>query len=477
MQRDSHIVTLIKKYLPYIAILLMGVLVFLKPLGNGDELWNYNFAKNITQGNIPYRDFSIVQTPLSSYISACFLWLLGDGLFVFRIVAYLLFVGLAFLVFDLCKKATKSVGVAVCLTAFVMSSHFLYFIYNYNYLTAFVLLIIFELEQKKKYRFYIDVLIGLLVGITILIKQNTGAFIWLANIVICSRSLIQKSNCKWSNYFRMGASIVPILVYFIYLFFSGALYDFIDYAVIGISTFTHRYTLVDYFVDSSFFVPHLILIWALYILMSIKFIKNKLTDYQFSVMAFSIALASVSYPLSDVHHVLLVLFPLVPAFFSFYSYENIRRKEVLYSATLSYFIILLAVTFRMSFNVGFNYSELNNYQGLLIDQRVEKMIGQIDDYIIEKEKEGYTVRIADTNAAVIKIPLDTYEKNWDMLLVGNLGSNSVYELLQSDKPVLYLVRNTEIVYGLQDHYELISFIKDNYKKVDEIVGFDVYASK
>ena len=58
------------KYAPYLFILLIGFLVFLKPFGSGDELWNYNFARNIVGGNIPYKDFSIVQTPLSCYVSA-----------------------------------------------------------------------------------------------------------------------------------------------------------------------------------------------------------------------------------------------------------------------------------------------------------------------------------------------------------------------------------------------------------------------
>lgn len=86
-----------KKLSPYIFILLTGLFVFIKPIGSGDELWNYNFARNIVQGNIPYKDFSIVQTPLSCYLSAGFMLLLGDGLFTFRFVTYLLFVCTAFL--------------------------------------------------------------------------------------------------------------------------------------------------------------------------------------------------------------------------------------------------------------------------------------------------------------------------------------------------------------------------------------------
>lgn len=94
----------LKNIYPYILILIASVLVFMKPLGNSDELWNYNFAINILDGNQPYRDFSIVQTPLSCYISALFMLIFGRGLLSFKVLTYILFVITSILVFDLSKK-------------------------------------------------------------------------------------------------------------------------------------------------------------------------------------------------------------------------------------------------------------------------------------------------------------------------------------------------------------------------------------
>ena len=49
--------------LPYMIFIIMSLGVFLKPTEDGDELWNYNFARNIHDGRLPYLDFNMVQTP------------------------------------------------------------------------------------------------------------------------------------------------------------------------------------------------------------------------------------------------------------------------------------------------------------------------------------------------------------------------------------------------------------------------------
>lgn len=466
-----------KRFLPYIFILLTGFIVFLKPLGSGDELWNYNFARNIVQGNIPYRDFSIVQTPLSCYISAIFMFILGDSLFTFRVITYLLFIVLALLVFDLCKKSTNSVGVAICATAFVTSAHFLPFIYNYNYLTALLLLLIFEMEIKEKDKLVVNFVIGLMVGLIPLIKQNTGIIICFANVIICLRHCVKKPNLKKVYFLRVLSSFIPFIIYVIYLLSVGVFNDFMEYAILGISTFTHRYTLLDFCKECSFFVPYLIIIILAYIMIGRKIYKTKISDYQFSTLVFSIAWSSIIYPLADTSHILLVLFTIVPTFTAFYSFKRLRRKEVVVATVVSIFIFYLLLIVSLPIEAKFNISKLENCQGMIIDEEVEFIIKTVDKYILQKEKEGYKVRIADTSAAAYKIPLNKYEKNWDMLLVGNLGLNNVQNLLKSDKPTLYLVSKDDSVYSLQDYYELINYIKNNYDIVDEVAGFYVYANE
>lgn len=463
-----------KRSLPYIVILIMTFLLLLTPISNGDELWNYNFARNIAQGHLPYQDFSIVQTPLSCYISGAFLWLFGDGMRVFKILTAILFVSIAVLFFRLCKTITHNAGVALAGAVFVMSSHLCFFIYNYNYVTALVLLIIFALEFRETERSIKHTIIGVLVGTTILIKQNSGLFIWLANVIICFREYKVKHISIKNCLLRICFSILPVFAYLVYMLLTGILYDFIDYAVVGISTFTHRFTPIDFLTENTFFAPYLIVILIMFILIGVRIFKTEATSFQFSAGMFSLAWASVMYPLADASHILLILFLLIPAFLSCYQLDKVKYKKVVFSAVFVIAIMFSMFVLQQAKDFGFYVSELPNFNGVFIDVRNEEKVKAVDDYILAMEAKGYTVRIADTSAVIYMIPLDKYEKNWDMLLVGNLGTNSVQDLLETDSPTIYLVKKDSSLYDLQDHYELIGYIKENYTKIGEVSGFDAY---
>lgn len=119
-------------------------------------------------------------------------------------------------------------------------------------------------------------------------------------------------------------------------------------------------------------------------------------------------------------------------------------------------------------------SNLNNLQAVVIEAGVDEKIETIGKYIVAKREEGIHVRIAADSSCVYTIPLDLYEKNWDMLLVGNLGYNDVESLLEEKQKTVYLVYKESLELNKQNHYELIDYIKNNYTKVEEVLNFDVY---
>lgn len=45
--------------LPYITFFVVGIFLLFEPILDGDEIWNYNFARNICEGRLPYVDFNI----------------------------------------------------------------------------------------------------------------------------------------------------------------------------------------------------------------------------------------------------------------------------------------------------------------------------------------------------------------------------------------------------------------------------------
>ena len=53
-------------------ILSITIVIIVKPLGNLDEMWNFNVSRCIVDGLVPYKDISMVSTPLLGYLLAIY---------------------------------------------------------------------------------------------------------------------------------------------------------------------------------------------------------------------------------------------------------------------------------------------------------------------------------------------------------------------------------------------------------------------
>ena len=83
---------ILKKENVFLIFLIVYIFSFIivKPVSNLDELWNYNMARAISEGLVPYKEVSMVITPLLSFINAIFLLILGNNLIIMRILASVL---------------------------------------------------------------------------------------------------------------------------------------------------------------------------------------------------------------------------------------------------------------------------------------------------------------------------------------------------------------------------------------------------
>ena len=127
-----------------------------------DEIWNYGFSYNIASGMIPYKDFGMLQTPLYFMLASVFIKIFGAYLYSFHLFNSLI---LASIIYILYKKLGEK-------SLIVIPFVFLNCYPSYNILSLLLVLIIINLVDKD-FR-YKDKLIGLLVGIVFLTKQNIG---------------------------------------------------------------------------------------------------------------------------------------------------------------------------------------------------------------------------------------------------------------------------------------------------------------
>lgn len=219
-----------------------------------DELWNYNTARAIMHGLIPYKEISMITTPLLPFIVSIILKIFGDKLVVFRIVGAILLTAIFYLSYVLSYKLTKrrSIGVITSLTLILLYKNELAIDYNYFILMIMMCVQILEVKKiesiekskikNKKIDMY-DVIIGILLGLAICTKQTIGTIISIT--VILSELILVENKQTFLKYIK--ASIVKIIsmlsvvmIFFLYLLITNSMTDFINYAILGIRTFTNK---------------------------------------------------------------------------------------------------------------------------------------------------------------------------------------------------------------------------------------------
>lgn len=477
-----------------LAIIIAGI-ILPRELNNLDEIWNFNFARNISNGLVPYKDFNMLQTPLLSMICGGILCLFGQELIVMRILAIILCTSIIFLLYKILTTLKINEFICVILLFPIMYMYKDYFTIDYNYANILITLLITLLEIKyynneSKIK---DILFGTLVGLAILNKQTTG--IVLAAIFIFYKFLIiDKSNRKIilkSILYRFIGVAIPISIGFAYLACNNIIYDFLDYTVYGIKTFNNYIPYTDLLINSKWYIKIIaiaipIVIIIMYIITVVKKQENDFSKKLFIIFAYSVAEMVVVFPISTFGYLIMGMIDVYIGLM-FILNELIRHKlkenERIFFACFFQSITILCSLCVLCVSVvkiiqyakeTKQYTEVNHYKFIKCDEQNIKIV---DEFILDKEKEQKKVYILDASAALYMIPIDRYNKNYDMFLKGNLGAKGEegqIENLKKEKDIIVLIVNDKYTRNWQNPEKVREYIINNWKKTGEISKFDIY---
>ena len=125
-------------------LIFIGILsmILIKPAGDLDELWNYNFARNIAYGLVPYRDFNMVITPLLSIVCGIVLKITVNELIIMRILAAILCTGIFYATYKLFRLLNIRQEIGILFTFIIAYLFRELLCIDYNYATLFLILII-----------------------------------------------------------------------------------------------------------------------------------------------------------------------------------------------------------------------------------------------------------------------------------------------------------------------------------------------
>ena len=488
--KEKTKVKLIDIFFIIITMVLFAATVLPRNLENLDEIWNFNFARNISNGLLPYKDFNMLQTPLLSFILGGILKLFGQELFVMRIASLVLGAGILFIAFKILRELkinTKwSIFSSALLFLFIKDSFYI----DYNYAILFVTLLLIYIELKyKNYSVKYNVLIGLLAGITILLKQSTGIIISAITVLYLLLEKRDKETVKAILYRIIGV-LIPCIIFILYLFITNSMSSFIDYCILGIGTFQNKISYLkliqgkDLTAFLSLLVPVTLIILLVINLLHVKQGKLKENIQDIILFVFSLGQFIMIYPISDDIHFKIAAFPTIMAIL-YYVCKNIQElKNIKLSIFIEHFMNIITISFvglliLESINDIYLYSQtdksiLKHFSNIPISSTLQDRIIEVDNFIQNEKKDVY---ILDSEAAVYMIPLDRYNKDFDMFLKGNLGQASEegqIEKIKNMKDTLILIKNNKIPLNWQTPKEVITYVKENLRKVGTVSFFDIY---
>lgn len=502
-QKLIKIITII-----FIFITILSIII-IKPLNDLDEIWNYNTARAVSEGLIPYKDISMITTPLLPIITALFLKIIANELIISRILAAILWTGIIYTTYKILKQLIKEENICLILTSLIGILLRNIYCIDYNITVLLIALIIVYQEiknisiQNKKN----DILVGILAGLSICTKHSIGAT--LAFIVVIYKLLFVENKEQFKQYIKIARTriigiLIPVITLYAYLLITGALQEFINYAILGIKTFSNNIPYISLFYNSkieikilSIVVPITIMIIAIALVITKTHKKeNKNTSILLTLLMYSLSIIIVMYPISDeIHFLIGSLIAIIGLIYIIYMtskkiYDKIKwkNKYKFYKiTTLIIWLIIFSVISAKSIDNIYKYikleknTEIQHYNNIEIQEDLKQRITNLNQYIKEKEEQGKKVYILDAEAAIYIIPLDKYNKDYDMFLKGNIGKDGeegqIQKIKKNELDVIYLIRKENIRANWQTPSKVVQHIRENLNKIEEIEIYEVYTNR
>lgn len=475
--------------------------IFINPISNLDEIWNFNFSRNIADGLIPYKDFNIVQMPLLAIICGAILKIFGTELIFMRCLAVLLMCLTFFMAYKILEKLLPKNGPMFMIVIFLaLYKNVMCIDYNYAVLLIALILLFIELKNIKEntfeYSFKYNFFLGIIAGISILFKQTTGIAVAMACIGYKIFEIRKKEEIK--EFLKIAITrflgvIIPVIVFFIYLIINGAVNDFINYAILGIRTFSNKISYSNLLENGN--ISYLATIVPIALVMMFVFLFKKNTPKElYIIFAYSISTFIVAFPISDNIHFLIgsmisfigISYMIYECFMKNFEPENseqLKRNIYILISFISIFLLLFLV-WNSLLEIKYKYvltekeTELQHFKNIPEDKDLKEYIKEVDEYILQEQSNGKKVYILDASAAIYYIPINQYNKDYDMFLKGNFGGDGEDEIIDrinNEENAIYLLKKSGL--NWQNPGKVRDYIIDNLEYSDDILNFWVFNSK
>ena len=445
-----------KKYFKYSLIFLIiffisfiAIQVFGFHNTYGDPINSYGFSKAISMGQIPYRDFNMIVTPLYAMYQSLFLHIYDDFIMINISQALIITLDIIML-YKLFGR--KSLLLLVIVALFQYAN----MIPTYNSLVLFFIILLLYMENKHSDK---DYLIGFILGLAVMTKQTIGCFLIIPSII-----LYRKEVSKLLK--RLGGFLIPCFMFLIYLLWNKAFYQFFDLGLFGMFDFASNNGMGGGHIKWYWNV-----LWIVTVIGSLVLLfKNKKDKNIYYLLCGSLFLV----PICDTVYMAFWLSCFVMMFLP---YIKKKEKEIVFvsSACSITFMLLCLVFWTFSLDLCVT-KDINHFRYTLHREGTYENLKKMNEFVNKYEDPiviGYY-------SMFHTISNDKEFSYFNILYDGNYGyrgtKNMIDRIKKMDDQVFVV---SMIDYNSKNEFsqfskDIAKYIMDNYKKIDEGCGFEVY---
>lgn len=510
MNKKKIINILIQFSIFALSLVLFLVARLTAPATDLDEVWNYNTANAFAMGLIPYKQVSMITTSLLPMINSIFLKIFFNGIITYRVIMGIIFALIVLFIYLIIRELSSKKLLSYICAFFIGTLLINKFLLDYNYLFLLIVLMIAflevrDLKKNENFNFNHNLCVGLLTGLAFLTKQTIGLLLII--VVIFEVFIYMKKtgfDLKLTKFIKLiGIRIFgmmnPITMFLIYLGVNGAFNDFINYAIKGVKEFSNSipyYRLFDsndkvVSIISRLFIIVYIPLFITFILECIKNKKMKDELMNIYILAIcSIPVIAIIYPISDDFHLMAAsVYALIIIAYLFIlvlkKIDGFIKIDMFYKKLLliGMLVVIVLISFKnliIERNINVKENVLvpfKHYEGIYVPKYLSNRISDVTDKVRSYSNSGRESIIIDAEAAIYDIVLNRYKKNYDMLLIGNIGERGVEKIINEIKEshnVYYFVKNPQYALNWQLPEDIVDYIRNNLKYHETVSVFDVY---
>ena len=415
------------------------------PNNYGDPIADYGFSYAIRLGEIPYKDFNIITTPLYPFIMSIglFIW---NNYIMFLLEQTLLVTIMFVLLHKIYGKRVFALLFLICATVAIG------ILPTYNFFVMFLLVLLLFLEKKYSKK---DLLIGIVIGLAILTKHTIGVLFIIPSFVFYYKD--------FKRLFKRGLGcFIVVMLFLLYLLITNSFSSFLDLCVFGLFDFTgHNGKLFNFW----FFLG--LISFIISIIITIKN-KKDISNYYL--------LCSIFYliPLFDMVHYFCYVICFGIQILPLIDLDDVKIVRV------GYFLSFVIACF-----YGFMYFKLLSPVLSKNVSRFEYLLNSKDSYKATIDYFNYFDKY--DNPLIIsysKMQYDISRNNkidyFDVILYGNFGYDGSNKMINKIEKMhdKYIIVDMNIYNSKETNSQfdktIAKHVIDNYELVESKYIFNVY---